>query len=76
MHELSPQGEQKFIDFIGRWAMAFFALLVVLTGWLGGRYEAEEFGILFVLGLACAGAAFIATIVLSALALILITRQR
>jgi len=76
MNELSPQGEQKLIDFIGRWAMAFFALLVVLAGWLGGRYEAGEFGILFVLGFACAGIAAVLCVGLTWFALRLIERQR
>lgn len=76
MSKISPQGTQKLIDFIGRWAMAFFALFVVLTGWLGGRFEAGEFGILFVLGFACAGIAAAFCIGLTWFALILIKRQR
>jgi len=76
MNKISPQGEQKLIDFIGRWAMAFFALFVLLTGWLGGRYEAEEFGVLFTLGLACAGVSAVLCVGLSVVALILIKRLR
>jgi len=41
------QGVQKRIDFTGRWALAFFAVFVILTGWLDGRHEAGKFGILF-----------------------------
>ena len=50
MNEISSQGVQKRIDFLGRWALAFFAVFILLAGWLGGRYEAGKFGILFDLG--------------------------
>jgi len=50
MNEISSQGAQKRIDFYGRWALAFFAVLVLQAGWLGARYEAGKFGIVFELG--------------------------
>jgi len=52
MDEIAFQGAQKRIDFLGRWALALFAAFAVLVGWLGARYEAEQFGVVFWLGVA------------------------
>jgi len=38
------------IDFIGRWSLAFFAVLIVLLGWLGNSIRAGYFDILFQVG--------------------------
>jgi len=52
MDDIALQGAQKRIDFISRWGFALFAVFVVLLGWLGARYEAEQFGVVFWAGLA------------------------
>jgi len=52
MNEISFHGAQKRIEFYGRWALAFFAVFIVQAGWLGARYEAGKFGIVFALGVA------------------------
>jgi len=44
--------KDKRIDFFGRWGMAFFAVLVVLAGWLGNSINAGKFGIMFWPGVA------------------------
>jgi len=54
MNEMSSHGAQKRIDFLGRWSLAFFAVFVVLAGWLGNRINAGEFGIMFLVGMECA----------------------
>ncbi|MDD9868729.1 MAG: hypothetical protein OXU50_02375 [Gammaproteobacteria bacterium] len=50
MNEMSSQGAQKRIDFLGRWSLAFFAVLIVLAGWIGNRINAGQFGIMFQVG--------------------------
>jgi len=50
MNEMSFQGAQKRIDFLGRWSLAFFAVLIVLVGWIGNRINAGQFGIMFLVG--------------------------
>ncbi|MCY4244361.1 MAG: hypothetical protein OXU41_03515 [Gammaproteobacteria bacterium] len=52
MNEISSQGAQKRIDFLGRWALASFAVLVVLAGWLGNSINTGKFGIMFWPGVA------------------------
>ena len=52
MDEIAFQGAQKRIDFLGRWALALFAAFAVLVGWLGARYEAGQFGVVFWFGVA------------------------
>lgn len=52
MDENETLGVQKRIDYLGRWSLAFFTASAVLAGWLGARYEAEKFGIVFEIGLA------------------------
>jgi len=47
MDETAFHGAQKRIDFLGRWALALFTVATVLASWLGARYEAGQFGILF-----------------------------
>jgi len=54
MNEISFHGAQKRIEFYGRWALAFFAVFIVQAGWLGARYEAGKFGIVFEIGVVCA----------------------
>lgn len=44
------QGAQKRIDFLWRWAMTFFAVLVVLVGWLGVNIRAEKYDTVFWIG--------------------------
>jgi len=51
MDDIALQGAQKRIDFISRWGFALFAVFIVLAGWLGARYEAEVFGVVFWVGL-------------------------
>lgn len=53
MNEISFHGAQRRIDFYGRWALAFFAVFIVLAGWLGNRINAGEFGIMFLVGIGC-----------------------
>jgi len=50
MKEIASQGAQKRIDFLGQWSLAFFAVLVVLVGWIGNRINAGQFGIMFLVG--------------------------
>jgi len=50
MDEIALEGAQQRIGFINRWVFALFTVFVVLLGWLGARYEAEQFGIVFWLG--------------------------
>lgn len=55
MDEIAILGAQKRIDFLERQSLAFFTVIVVLTGWIGARYEAGMFGMVFwtgVVGLA------------------------
>jgi len=40
----------KRIDFLGRWALAFFAVFVVLVGWIGNSIRTEQFDIIFQVG--------------------------
>jgi len=54
MKEISSQGAQKRIDFLGRWSLAFFAVFTVLSGWIGNRINAGQFGIMFLIGAGCA----------------------
>jgi len=68
MNEIASQGAQKRIDFIGRWALAFFAVFVILLGWLGGRHEVGKFGLWFELGIACAAVVGLMVIGLTVLA--------
>jgi len=53
MDETAFHGVQKRVDFLSRWALALFAVATLLISWLGARYEAGNFGILFGLGAAC-----------------------
>jgi len=39
--------DDKRIDFLARWGMAFFAVLVVLVSWLGNSINNGVFGIMF-----------------------------
>lgn len=50
MNEIAILGAQKRIDFLERQSLAFFTAFAVLAGWLGARYEAEQFGMVFTLG--------------------------
>jgi len=34
---------EKQIDFLGRWALAFFAVFILLVGWLGNSIRNEQF---------------------------------
>lgn len=54
MNEMSSQGAQKRIDFLGRWALAFFAVLIVLLGWIGTNIRAGKYDIMFQAGIGCA----------------------
>jgi len=40
----------KQTDFVGRWALAFFAVLVLLVGWLGNSIRNGQFDIMFQVG--------------------------
>lgn len=51
MDETATLGVQKRIDYLGRWSLAFFTVAAVLVGWLGARFDAEKFGIVFEVGL-------------------------
>jgi len=51
MDETAFHGAQKRIDFLNRWSLALFTVATLLISWLAARYEAEQFGILFKLGL-------------------------
>jgi len=52
MDDIAFIGAQKRIDFLGRQSLAFFTAFAVLSSWLGARYEAEMYGIVFWLGAA------------------------
>jgi len=41
----------KQTDFVGRWSLAFFAVFVLLVGWLGNSIRNEQFDILFQVGI-------------------------
>jgi len=42
---------EKQIDFVGRWALAFFAVFVLLVGWLGNSIRNEQFDAVFQTGM-------------------------
>ena len=54
MNEMSFQGAQKRIDFLGRWSLAFFAVFVVLVSWLGNSVRAGKYDTMFQIGIGCA----------------------
>lgn len=56
--EKATQGAQKRIDFLWRWAMTFFAIFVVLAGWVGTNIRAEKYDTLFWVGVAFAAISF------------------
>jgi len=60
MNETHSQGMQKRIDFLGRWAFAFFTVFVVLVGWIGNSIRAEKYDILFQVGIGVAVALAVA----------------
>jgi len=62
MNETHSQGMQKRIDFLGRWAFAFFTVFVVLIGWIGNSIRAEKYDILFQVGIGAAAVIVIACI--------------
>ncbi|MCY4244429.1 MAG: hypothetical protein OXU31_08325 [Gammaproteobacteria bacterium] len=62
MNEVSLYGAQKRIDFLGRWALAFFAVFIVLAGWIGNRISAGEFGIMFLVGIGCCAISLMACV--------------
>lgn len=51
MNETASQGVQKRIDFYGRWALAFFAVFIILVSWVCNSFIAGMFGIMFQLGI-------------------------
>jgi len=60
MNEISSQGAQRRIEFYGRWALAFFAVFIVLVSWICNSIIAGKLGIMFRLGIG--GAVVIAAI--------------
>ncbi|MDD9885418.1 MAG: hypothetical protein OXU62_12975 [Gammaproteobacteria bacterium] len=54
MNETHSQGMQKRIDFLGRWAFAFFTVFIVQVSWLGNSIRAEKYDILFRVGIGAA----------------------
>jgi len=40
----------KQTDFVGRWALAFFAVFALLVGWLGNSIRNEQFDMMFQVG--------------------------
>jgi len=65
----------KRIDFLGRWALAFFVVFVALVGWLGNSVRAEQFDIIFHVGAHLAVLAAIACGVLTRVTVQLINRR-
>jgi len=55
MAENRSHGVQERINHYTRKQLAYLAMFGLLAGWLGGRYEAADFGILFWLGFGAAG---------------------
>jgi len=62
MKEILSQGAQKRIDFLGRWSLAFFAVFVVLVGWLGTNIRTGKYDIMFQVGIGCATVVAVACI--------------
>jgi len=65
----------KRIDFLGRWALAFFAVFVVLVGWLGNSIRTEQYDIIFQVGVNLAVFAAIMCIGLTVVTIRLIKRR-
>jgi len=65
----------KRIDFLGRWALAFFVVFVALVGWIGNSIRTEQFDIIFQIGVNLAVLAAIACGVLTRVTLQLIKRR-
>jgi len=53
MDDIAFQIAQKRIDFLNRWSLALFTVATLLISWLAARYEAEQFGMVFNLGMGC-----------------------
>jgi len=64
MNEISSQGAPRRIEFYGRWALAFFAVFIVLVSWICNSMIAGKFGIMFRLGI---GGAVVTAAIWSAL---------
>lgn len=65
----------KRIDFLGRWALAFFAVLVVLLGWIGNSIRTEQYDIIFHIGVHLAVVAAIMCVGLTLVTIRLIKRK-
>jgi len=70
----NPMNDKR-IDFIGRWALAFFAVLVVLVGWIGNNIRAGQYDIIFQIGVNFAVGAAVICVTLTLIAYRLIKRK-
>lgn len=43
MNDIKFRGAQKRIDFLWRWGLAFFAVFIILVGWLCNSIMAGEY---------------------------------